>query len=100
VLGLLLASVVAGAVAGAALGRIAGLLVGAAALLCGAPFALIGAFVRGQVSYAQDRADRRAALESLEREARELAREARDLERAEREPPVFNDNRQVHIHNR
>jgi hypothetical protein len=93
VLGLLLVSIAVGAVVGIALGGMAGLLVGAAVLLCGAPFAIIGDFVHEQVSYAQDRADRRSALESLEREAREL-------ERAEREPPVFNDNRQVHIHNR
>jgi len=80
------------------LGWVAGIL-----FFCfGLPGALIGSFVHGEVSYAQDRADWRQYKSDCA--AREIAEEHERLEderAAKKKPPrVYCDNRQIHFHGR
>ena len=73
---------------------------------CGLPFALIGSFVHGEVSYAQDRADYRQHLSERSEDGRALDREmAEDLRAgrlAESEKPsvtqIYNDRGQVNLY--
>jgi hypothetical protein len=80
-------------------------LIGGAVFICGSPFTLILSFVHGEVSYAQDREDYRQMMAEIEAEElltdHELAEDARTsrlLESSSGEPAVYNDNRQVHFH--
>ena len=76
-----------------------------AAFICGLPFALITSFVHNEVSYAQDRADDRAAMAEIAAEERaewhEMeadARMERYIEASKNYRRTYIDNRQVHIH--
>jgi len=78
--------------------------------VCGLPFALIGSFVHGEVSYTQDRADYRQCLAECSRDRRadehELAEDIRTdcLTDVIRKTPkrVYNDNRKqiINLHGR
>jgi hypothetical protein len=93
------------------------------AFFLGLPFALLSSFVRGHISYAEDRKDRRSrkeldaeyelavmreeaederlALREAEKEWRSCVREAKREEAAKRlGGKVIVDNRQIHIHER
>jgi hypothetical protein len=84
-----------------------GVLAAGVVFVCGLPMAVIFGCVHGEVKYAQDRADLRQIEADIE--AAELAGERELLEddRMDRlvnaikdVEPSFNDNRQVHIHNK
>jgi hypothetical protein len=73
--------------------------------VCGLPFALVSSFVHGEVSYAQDRADYRQAMAEIEAEElaeeHEFAEDARLdrlVESSRVRTNIYNDNRQVHLH--
>jgi len=96
VLGLVLTSFVIGVVIACISGfGILGIVAGAVIFICGLPFALIGDFVHSEVSYAQDNADYRQELSQLEADMR-----ADKVIKSAKPPVVFNDNRQVHLHNK
>jgi len=102
ILSFIIGAVVAGVSGFNALGLIAGVFF----FLCGLPGAVIGGFIHGEVSYAQDRADYRQLKSDIS--AREIA-EAREYSEDERNDKlvetigktptkVYHDNREQHIH--
>jgi hypothetical protein len=73
--------------------------------VCGLPFAVISSFIHGEVSYAQDRADYRQIMSEIaaeelaeEHEFAEDARLDRLVESSRVRTNIYNDNRQVHLH--
>jgi len=110
-LGLIIISLIIGFVVSGVTGiGFAGLAVGAIFFACGLPFALVGLFVHGEVSYAQDRADYREYLAECSEDRRALEHElAEDIrndsltDTIRRNPTrVYNDNRKqsIHLHGR
>jgi len=110
-LGLIIISLVIGfVVAGFSGIGFVGTAVGAFIFICGLPFALIGSFVHGEVSYAQDRADYREYLAECSEDRRalehELAEDVRNdslTDTIKKNPKrVYNDNRKqsIHLHGR
>jgi uncharacterized membrane protein len=99
---LVIAIVIGIAVSGFTGFAILGWLAGGFIFLCGLPGALIAAFVHGEVSYAQDRADYRQMLSDIRAEEHECAKDARAdrlIETIQKNPAkIYNDNRQVHFH--
>jgi len=87
---------------------ILGIVAGIFFFVCGLPGAILGSFIHGEVSYAQDRADLRqfesdcAAREvAEEHEYLEENRTERLIDTVRRNPTkVYHDNRQVHFHGR
>jgi len=87
-----------------------GTAVGVFIFICGLPFALIGSFVHGEVSYTQDRADYRQLCSDIT--AQEIAetheyaedeRSERLVETIKKNPKrIYNDNRKqsIHLHGR
>ena len=106
-LGLIIVSVVIGLVVTGFSGIGAlGLIAGSFFFVCGLPFALIGSFVHGEVSYSQDRADYRQYLsERAEDERafdRELAEDMRIDSLVKSEKPnvtqIYNDRGQINLY--
>jgi len=106
-LGLIIVSVIIGlAVTGfSGIGAL-GLIAGGFFFVCGLPFALIGSFVHGEVSYSQDRADYRQYLSECSEDRRAADRELVEDMRADRlieskKPGVtqiYNDRGQVNLY--
>ena len=106
-LGLLIVSVIIGLIVTGLSGIGAlGLIAGVFFFVCGLPFALIGSFVHGEISYAQDRADYRQYLSecSEDRRAsdRELVEDMRTDRLIESKKPnvtqIYNDHGQVNLY--
>jgi hypothetical protein len=79
--------------------------ISAVIFVCGLPFALISSFVRGEVSYAQDRADYRQLMSEIkaeeladEREFAEDVRLDRLVKSSKSQTNIYNDNRQVRVY--
>jgi hypothetical protein len=70
-------------------------LAGGAVFVCGLPFALVSSFIRGEIAYAQDRADYRQAVSEIA--AAERAEDAR-IESSKPQTNIYNDNRQIRLY--
>jgi len=96
---LLIMSVIIGAIVGGLSGiGVLGWVAGGVIFILGLPGALIGSFIHGEVSYAQDRADYRQMQADIAAEEAEDERTERLLDALDDPQQVYYDNREQHIH--